>query len=72
MAINLFQTADSSLVTAATRAGMAAAPPSYARTFENVSAEYGRTMQASADMWGDIANAAADSYVAIKRSKMQD
>ena len=40
MAINLLGKADSTLVTAATRAGMAGAPADYSRTFESVSRNY--------------------------------
>lgn len=58
MAINLNPGADSTLVSAATKAGLASAPPSYAATFESVSANYHNTMMASAKMWGDIASAA--------------
>ena len=64
MPINLFQGADPSLVTAATRAGMASAPQDWSRTFESVSAEYGRTMKASSDMWRQIGTAAMGSYTA--------
>ena len=58
MAINLNPGADTGLVSAATKAGLASAPPSYAATFESVSANYHNTMMASAKMWGDIASAA--------------
>ena len=58
MAINLNPGADTGLVSAATKAGLASAPPSYATTFESVSANYHNTMMASAKMWGDIASAA--------------
>ena len=40
MAINLNPGADATLVTAATRAGLAGAPADYSTTFENVAKSY--------------------------------
>jgi len=64
--MQLNQGADSALVTAATRAGLASAPPDYSRTFEAMSAGYARTMQASSDMWNKIGTSAMGSYTAVK------
>ena len=72
MAINLFQGADPSLVTSATRAGLASAPPDYSKTFESVAASYDKTMQAQAQMWGNIATAAADIGKAIGEDILTD
>ena len=51
--------ADATIVAAATRAGLAAAPPDYSDTFENVSRSYAETVKASGDMWNQIFNATA-------------
>ena len=51
--------ADATIVAAATRAGLAAAPPDYSDTFENVSRSYAETVKASGDMWNQIVNATA-------------
>jgi|TARA_R100000482_G_scaffold47712_1_gene16706 hypothetical protein len=51
--------ADATIVAAATRAGLAAAPPDYSGTFEDVSRVYGETVKASGEMWGEIAKASA-------------
>ena len=45
--------ADATIVAAATRAGLAAAPPDYSDTFENVSRSYAETVKASGDYDGD-------------------
>ena len=55
MAVKLTQGADASIVTAATRAGLATAPGDYSKTFENVAKSYEKTMQASGQVWKDIA-----------------
>ena len=70
--MTLWNTADSSLVTAATRAGLASGPADYSRTFEWMSLEYGRTMQASAKMWGDIMRAGASMYNTYKGAKEKE
>ena len=72
MAINLLGKADSTLVTAATRAGMAGAPADYSRTFESVSKNYHNTMMASAKMWGDIAKAGTSMYMTYKAGQAED
>ena len=59
MAINLNPGADATLVTAATRAGMAKQLPDYSRTFENVARNYATTMQATTNMWSNIAKVGA-------------
>ena len=56
MAINLNPGADATLVTAATRAGMATTPADYSKTFENVAKSYEKTMEAQGQMWKDIGN----------------
>ena len=66
--LNLNPGANASLVTAATRAGLASAPPDYSKTFQNVSANYDRTMQANAQMWGGIASSVAKVGVEITKN----
>ena len=56
MAINLNPGADATLVTAATRAGLAGAPADYSTTFENVAKSYEKTMEAQGEMWKNIGN----------------
>ena len=56
MAINLNPRADATLVTAAARAGLAAVPADYSKTFESVANSYEKTMEAQAEMWKDIGN----------------
>ena len=51
--------ADATIVAAATRAGLAAAPPDYSGNFENVSKVYGETVKSSAEAFKSIANATA-------------
>ena len=72
MAINLLGRADSTLVTAATRAGLAGAPADYSRTFESVSRNYHNTMMASAKMWGDIAKAGTSMYMTYKSAQAEE
>jgi|TARA_R110000822_G_scaffold124635_4_gene259086 hypothetical protein len=67
----LNQGADAALVTAATRAGLASAPPDYSRTFEHVADGYRKTMEANSDMWGKITTVAANSFVAIKAAQKE-
>ena len=55
MAVKLTQGADASIVTAATRAGLATAPGDYSKTFENVAKSYEKTMEASGQIWKDVA-----------------
>ena len=66
--LNLNPGANASLVTAATRAGLASAPPDYSKTFQNVSANYDITMQANAKMWGGIASSVAKVGVEIAKN----
>ena len=54
MAINLTGKSDATLVTAATRAGLATSPKSYQEIFEDVSQTYGETMQAVTESWEEI------------------
>ena len=54
MAVKLTQAADTGLITAATRAGLAGAPASYSGTFEKVAKSYEKTMKAQGQMWKDI------------------
>tara|TARA_R110002020_G_scaffold39812_4_gene117889 strand:+ start:347 stop:2104 length:1758 start_codon:yes stop_codon:yes gene_type:complete len=71
MAINLLGKADTGLVTAATRAGLASAPKDYSKTFESVSKNYHNTMMASAKMWGDIAKAGTSMYMTYKAGQAE-
>jgi hypothetical protein len=59
MAIKLTQGADSTIVTAATRAGMATSPKDYSGIFDSVSKSYDAATQASAEAWGQIAGTIA-------------
>ena len=59
MAIKLTQGADASIVTAATRAGLATTPGDYGRIFENVAKSYEKTMEASGQIWKEIATIGA-------------
>jgi len=54
MAINLTGKSDATLVTAATRAGLATSPKSYQTIFEDVSKTYGETMQAVTESWQEV------------------
>ena len=67
MAINLNPGADPTLVTAATRAGLAAAPQDYSGTFENVALNYQQTMMATSKMWGSVIEAAGVAALAIDK-----
>ena len=59
MAVKLTQGADASIVTAATRAGLATTPGDYSKVFENVAKSYEKTMEASGQIWKDIATIGA-------------
>jgi len=54
MAINLNPGADASIVTAATRAGMASGPGDYSKQFESIAQSYAETMQSNVAMWKTI------------------
>ena len=55
MASKLNPGADATLVNVAYRAAMADTPADYSKTFENMADSYEKTMQASSDMWGNVA-----------------
>ena len=59
MAIKLTQGADSTIVTAATRAGLATSPKDYSSIFDSVSESYAKSTEASAEAWGQIAGTIA-------------
>lgn len=59
MASKLNPGADSTLVNVAYRAAMADTPADYSKTFENMADSYEKTMQASSDMWGNVAKVGA-------------
>ncbi len=59
MASKLNPGADSSLVSAAYRAAMANTPANYSKTFESMANSYEKTMEASSEMWGNIAKLGA-------------
>ena len=59
MAINLNPGADSTLVTAATRAGLATVPEDYSKTFQSVADSYDKTMEANAKVWKSITDVVA-------------
>ena len=56
MAIKLTQGADASIVTGATRSGLAMAPGDYSKTFQAVANNYRQTIASSAAMWSQIGN----------------
>lgn len=59
MASKLNPGADTTLVNVAYRAAMADTPADYSKTFERMADSYEKTMEASSDMWGDIAKVGA-------------
>jgi hypothetical protein len=54
MAIKLNQGADAALVTSATRAGLAATPGDYGKTFQSAADSYQKTMDATRKLWEDV------------------
>ena len=60
MAIKLTQGADASIVTGATRAGLAMTPRDYSKTFQAVANSYTNTIASSAAMWSQIGNAVGE------------
>ena len=59
MAIKLTQGADSTIVTAATRAGLATSPKDYSDTFQSVADSYAKSQEAAAEAWGQISGTIA-------------
>jgi len=59
MASKLNPGADATLVNVAYRAAMADTPADYSKTFERMADSYEKTMEASSDMWGNIAKLGA-------------
>tara|TARA_R110000782_G_scaffold100745_3_gene186975 strand:- start:830 stop:2770 length:1941 start_codon:yes stop_codon:yes gene_type:complete len=59
MASKLNPGADATLVSVAYRAAMADTPADYSKTFERMADSYEKTMEASSDMWGNIAKVGA-------------
>ena len=59
MVINLNPGADSTLVNVAYRAAMANAPKDYSDTLERAADSYEKTMEASSEMWGNVAKVGA-------------
>ena len=59
MAIKLTQGADSTIVTAATRAGLATSPKDYSSTFQSVADSYAKSQEAAAEAWGQISGTIA-------------
>lgn len=55
MAINLWNTADSSLVSVAYRAGMANVPADHSRALEQAANSYSKMMDKQGEMWSNIA-----------------
>ena len=72
MAMKFTQGADSALVTAATRAGMATAPADYSKTFQATADSYAESMQATANMWKEIMNAGAKIGGQIMKKKQEN
>ena len=72
MAMKFTQGADSALVTAATRAGMATAPADYRKTFQATADSYAESMQATANMWKEIMNAGAKIGGQIMKKKQEN
>ena len=69
MANSLWNTADSTLVGAFTKAGLASAPQDYFRQFQAAAQSYDATVKASAEMWANIINAGVDMYGTYKARK---
>ena len=67
----LNQGADAALVTAATRAGLASAPPDYSSTFEHVADGYRKTMEANSQMWQRIGSAAVGKFKEVKAAQKE-
>ena len=67
----LNQGADGALVTAATRAGLASAPPDYSSTFEHVADGYRKTMEANSEMWQRIGTAAVGKFKEVKAAQKE-
>ena len=59
MASKLNPGADATLVSVAYRAAMADTPADYSKTFERMADSYEKTMEASSNMWGNIAKLGA-------------
>jgi len=59
MAINLNPGADATLVSVAYRAAMANTPADYSDTLERAADSYEKTMEASSEMWGNVAKIGA-------------
>ena len=54
MAIKLNQGADAALVTAATRAGLAATPKDYGDALDSAAESYQKSIEASNQIWKDL------------------
>jgi len=67
----LNQGADGVLVSAATKAGLASAPPDYTRTFENTANNYRRTVENTANMWNKIGSMAVIKFKEIKKAQQE-
>jgi len=67
MAINLNPGADASIVTAATRSGLASGPGDYSKQFESIAQSYAETMKSNVDMWKTI----MDSTLALSANSIQ-
>ena len=70
--ISITQGADSAIVAAATAAGKAGSPPSYVATFEQAAVDYAKTMEASAKMWDQVAQAVSTIGVAATKAAQHD
>ena len=70
--IIITQGADSAIVAAATAAGKAGSPPSYVATFEQAAVDYAKTMEASAKMWDQVAQAVSTIGVAATKAAQHD
>ena len=67
MAINLNPGADASVVTAATRAGLASAPGDYSKQFQSIADSYAETMQSNTEMWKTI----TDTTLALSANSIE-
>ena len=54
MAMKFTEAADTGLITAATRAGLATTPADYSKAFQTAADSYQKTMEASSKAWGDL------------------
>ena len=68
MAMKFTEAADTGLITAATRAGLATTPADYSKAFESAAASYQETMEASTAAWDNLGKIIGMVGAEIKKS----